>query len=73
MDKKFSYVAFDEVEGKIVLDKLSALLAENSADIECGAFITENGTLAARMNLVKKVELVPKTPPVIDAEIIEPK
>lgn len=61
MDKKYTIVPFQlqQIEGKVLLDKLNIFLNENMVDLQIEQGISE-GKIFARIIMMKKVELVEK-------------
>lgn len=53
-------VEFSLEESKIVAEKITAVLTEHSGQILVLPVIKMNGTLGAKLDILKKVELVPK-------------
>ena len=52
---------FSPDEGKEVIAKLDKFMLENSAELVVTPLINPNGTIGAKVEVFKKVELVPKS------------
>ncbi len=59
-DPNFTLANFSPEEGKAVIAKLDKFMAENSAELVVTPLINPNGTIGAKVEIFKKVELVPK-------------
>lgn len=62
-EPKFDLVNFDPAEGKLLNDEVEAVLKKYNGQMVVVPFVQTNGTLAARAEVYKKVELVPKGVP----------
>lgn len=60
-DKKYTYEQFSPEELQEVVKKLQTFCDEHNMDIRSFPVITDQGAVSAKLMLVKKVELVPKT------------
>lgn len=59
-DPKYTLTDFSTEEGKLISADLDAVLVKYNGQFVVTPFINPNGTLAAKVELFKKVELVPK-------------
>lgn len=60
MEKQYSLVEFSAEEGKQIASEFDAVLVKYNAQLSVAAIINKDGTLGAKAELFKKVELVPK-------------
>lgn len=60
---QFQLVELSPEEGKELTGKIDALMAEYSATFTVQPFITPEGLIQSKINIFKKVELVPKGVP----------
>jgi len=59
-DPQFTLSPLNKEEGEKIVAKLQAFLAENEVDLVVTPLITKEGTIGAKVEVFKKVELVPK-------------
>ncbi len=59
-NKKYEYVNFSPEDGKKVTEELTELLKKYDAEFVVTPLITEKGTIGSRLEIFKKVELLPK-------------
>lgn len=59
-EKEYKLSNFSKEEGEAVIVKLNKFLEENSAELAVTPIINQNGTVGAKLEIFKKVELVPK-------------
>jgi len=59
-EPQFTLSPFSPEDGKVIVEKLQKFLAENSCDLVVTPVITKEGTIGAKVEVFRKVELVPK-------------
>ena len=74
-EPQFTLSPFSPEDGKVIVEKLQKFLAENSCDLVVTPVITKEGTIGAKVEVFRKVELVPKGEPsnyrVEDGKVID--
>lgn len=62
-DPQYTLAPLSKEEGEVIVGKLKAFLDENSVDMVISPLINKDGTLGAKCEIYKKLELVPKAVP----------
>lgn len=60
MEKQFTLSSLGKEEGDLMVAKLKDFFDENSIDLVVTPTITKEGTIGAKAEIFKKLELVPK-------------
>lgn len=71
MEKQYSLVDFSPEEAKYITAEFDAVLEKYNGQLAVTPIINKNGTLGAKAELFKKVELVPKAEGVLSPYLKE--